>query len=257
MPENTTPYWFTRMGGKQYLKKRIIPLIPRLGVKTYVEPFVGSGKVLLGMEKFPKEVVNDLDKDVYVMWKGIRSVPLETFKKMDFTPSRDKFKRLKESKPSSLTQKLHRALYLNHLSFEGNMDSFGDNPTTFKTAANWFKRMQKDLPAIQERLKPMTILNTDWKQVVRKYDSPSTFFYVDPPYYEVEGYGLPDVPPEELYDVLSKTKGQWIMSYNDVPIIRKLFKDYTIKRVTTRYSFGEKQEKTPEVLIMKLHKSNS
>lgn len=236
-----TPYWFSRTGGKQNLKHQITPLIPP--ADTYVEPFVGGGKVLLSMDKYPREVVNDLDNDVYYAWIGMKSASLKTIADMDFTRSRKKFKQVLKTAPS-----LYRSLYLNINSFGANMRGYGDtsmNPALYK------KKLMDHLPKIKERLKDMTILNRDWKSVVREYDGPNTFFYFDPPYFGTRGYGFDVITPEQLFDVLSKLKGKWILSYNDIPVIRKLFSGYIIKSLTTRYTSSSKnKEGVGEVLIL-------
>lgn len=238
-----TPYWFSRIGGKQFLKHQITPFIPKADI--YVEPFVGGGKVLLSMDKYPCEVVNDIDKDVYYAWAGMKSAT--TIADMDFTRSREKFKQVLKSAPS-----LYRSLYLNINSFSANMRGYGDasgNPALYK------KRLMDNLPKIKERLKDMTILNRDWKSVVREYDGPNTFFYFDPPYFGTLGYGYEVITPEQLFDVLSKLKGKWILSYNDIPVIRRLFSGYIIKSLTTRYSSAPKaKEGVGEVLILNNHR---
>lgn len=241
-----TPYWFNRLGGKQYLKKKIGPLIPK-DIQTYVEPFVGSGKVLLSLDPFPKEVVNDLDKNTYYLWKDMKSVKPSFIASMDLTPSKTKFDQLKNSKPSTIPQRLYKNLYINANSFSSMNKSFvdkGDGPGNFQ------KKLVKNLPEIQERLKGITITNKDWKSVVKQYDGKDSFFYLDPSYYEVEGYGLPDVTPEDLWDVLSKTKGRWLLSYNDVPIIRKLFHAFNIRQLSTHHRDAEGGRKPVKEVVI-------
>lgn len=36
-----------------------------------------------------------------------------------------------------------------------------------------------------------TVENLDWQDCIKRYDRPHTFFYLDPPYWQVEGYGVP------------------------------------------------------------------
>jgi len=238
-----TPYWFSRVGGKQYLKKKITAVLPRDGVTKFVEPFVGSGKVILSMDDYPKEVVNDMDKDVYWLWKGMKTVKPASIEKMDLTPSKEKFNSLRDSKGRSL----YKSIYLSLNGFRSRMNKYGG----IANVVEYKRKLLEKLPDIQERLKKMTILNQDWKKVVKSHDSPGTLFYLDPPYYEVEGYGdLPPVTPEDLQAVLSKVKGKWALSYNDVPIIRKLFSGYKIRSMTTRHSAQAGGVKTvKEVLI--------
>jgi len=84
-----------------------------------------------------------------------------------------------------------------------------------------------------------TILNEYYKKVMYKYDSPNTFFYLDPPYEKSDGLYIHDtVSINELYDILSKIKGFFLLSYNNSPIAKKLFKDYRIRILNTKYGKG-------------------
>jgi DNA adenine methylase len=72
-------------GGKNYLAKRIVELMPRH--LHYVEPFLGGGAVLfardpedpdlwLAPHKGVSEVVNDIDKRLYNFWQVLRDPEL-------------------------------------------------------------------------------------------------------------------------------------------------------------------------------------
>ena len=71
-----------------------------------------------------------------------------------------------------------------------------------------------------------------------KYDSPNSFFYIDPPYEgsDKEHYENSYIDYEELKDYLDRLRGKFLLSINDSPYIRKLFKDYDITKVKTRYT---------------------
>jgi len=76
---------FSRIGGKNYLKKKIYEFFPDESTyTTYVEPFIGGGSMYLLKDPSPKEVINDLDKGVASVYKGIKSLPAETIKNMNF-----------------------------------------------------------------------------------------------------------------------------------------------------------------------------
>ncbi len=105
-----------RVGGKSKLKDYIISLIPTH--KIYVEAFVGGGAVFFGKEPSENEVVNDLGKDIYHIYKDMKTVGEQMINK-DFTPSRDKFERLKKQNTfNSKTERLFRNLYLSLIMLE-------------------------------------------------------------------------------------------------------------------------------------------
>jgi DNA adenine methylase len=89
-----------------------------------------------------------------------------------------------------------------------------------------------------KRLDGVTIENTDWPDLVKRYDRPHTFFYCDPPYLETAGYasefGLAD--HAKLAQVLRGIEGKYLLSINDHPAIRNLYKGLTIRPIQTTYT---------------------
>jgi len=69
--------------------------------------------------------------------------------------------------------------------------------------------------------------NMDFADVIEKYDSKSTYIYLDPPYYKTENYysnhdfGIQD--HERLANSLHKVKGKFSMSYYDFPQLHDWF----------------------------------
>jgi site-specific DNA-adenine methylase len=61
------------------------------------------------------------------------------------------------------------------------------------------------------------IYNLDYKDIISKYDSESTFFYVDPPYMGKEEYYINHDfnkdTHKELSEVLNNIKGKFLLSY--------------------------------------------
>ena len=71
--------------------------------------------------------------------------------------------------------------------------------------------------------------NMDFEDVIRKYDTTKTYFYVDPPYYIVgEGdyYSNHDFnrnDHERLANVLKKVQGKFSLSYYDFELLHQWF----------------------------------
>ncbi|WP_177226010.1 DNA adenine methylase, partial [Arsenicibacter rosenii] len=69
--------------------------------------------------------------------------------------------------------------------------------------------------AYQERLRRVTIESYDVLKVIRAYDAPDAFFYLDPPYVSAdqghyEGYTLEDF--RRLLDACANLKGRFLLS---------------------------------------------
>ena len=61
---------FARQGGKNYLKKIIVPMLPDENeIDTYVEPFVGGGSIFYNTPDYKKKVISDVDSEVYTIHK--------------------------------------------------------------------------------------------------------------------------------------------------------------------------------------------
>jgi DNA adenine methylase len=95
-------------GGKQYLARRIVDLMPPH--LHYCEPFFGGGAVLL--EKGPEgvsEVANDVNRDLTNFWRVLQGV--ETF---------ERFRRFVEAVPFSEEEWRKAADVMDHIN-EGDI----------------------------------------------------------------------------------------------------------------------------------------
>lgn len=84
--------------------------------------------------------------------------------------------------------------------------------------------------------------------------APHTFFYVDPPYWDCEGYygkGLFSRDDfGQLAAQLASIKGRFLLSLNDTPGVREVFKGFDIEAVQTKYTCSNgKNISAGEVLI--------
>lgn len=93
-----------------------------------------------------------------------------------------------------------------------------------------------------------------WQDCMRKYDRPHTFFYCDPPYWEMEGYGV-DFPYSnyiELAEFMRSCKGNVMVSINDHPAIREAFNGLHILGLDIKYSVAntEGPQQTSKELVI-------
>jgi len=102
--------------------------------------------------------------------------------------------------------------------------------------------------------------NMDFEELIKKYDSPSTYFYLDPPYWKTENYysnhDFDRSDHERLANVLKNIQGRFSLSYYDFDLLNNWFpKDkyvWTTKGFTKAAAAkkGVKQNKSEELLIM-------
>lgn len=230
---------FGRMGGKSKISKELINKFPPLELfKYYVEPFVGAGNIFFRKPYIEGqvEVINDLDSDVYKVMKALKSRNKYVNDNINRAIDKEYFDSIKHKTDAlSILEKLKSSYFKSGKSFD---TTYGSDTHTY---------IKKDFSPYKDRLKHTIILNESFEKVITEYDSPTTFFYLDPPYESETQTDYKDyVTPEEVYDVLSKVKGYFMLSYNDSPKIRKLFKGYKIRTIKTTYentTFSEKRTK--------------
>lgn len=253
------PAIVARTGGKGLLKNTIFKLIPEH--KTFVELFVGGGSVFFGHPQSEVEVVNDLDKDIYNIFRDTKAVG-DKMKGRSFAPNRKKFWRLVDQKNfRNNVERLYRNIYVTLNSFGGSRLSYIGDQTEELILSGKSKFSKRIYPKkwqndkFKERLKDTTILNEDFRKVIKKYDAPDTFFYLDPPYSRADknkDYVETGVTIDDVYNAVKNIKGKFLLSYDDVPEAKKLFKNYNILRVPTKYQSGKGgiTKKVCELLIM-------
>ncbi len=247
------------IGGKRYLAKTIIQHINTIPHATYCEAFVGMGGVFLRRDHRPKaEVINDYSKDVANLFRVLEHhyLPFIELIRWKLT-TRAEFERLAITDPTTLTdlQRAARFLYLQRLAFGGKVS--GKNFGVDVTGGGRFNitKLIPMLEDVHERLAGVVIECLDYKEFIRRYDRDTTLFYLDPPYYGNEGdYGHGLFNRDEftaMAELLKGIKGTFILSLNDRPEVRKLFKGFNIYKVKTLYTLAGRGHAKPvgEVLI--------
>lgn len=164
----------------------------------YVEPFGGSGAVLMSKTPSTVEVYNDLDRAVVTFFRVLRNQPHELIKSLELTPyAREELESANEALPKGTELKgidpsitdleIARLFYV--LSWQGR----GNNSATARIKAGWrfmtkendhvvqFRDMDK-IYSVAWRFKNVTIERDDAIAVCKRFDSLDTLHYLDPPY---------------------------------------------------------------------------
>ena len=216
-----------RIGGKRQLKKRLVGMFPNDYEKmTYVEPFVGAGHVFYAKNPSDKEVINDKDSNIITIHKGLKEFSHDLQGK--YKLSRQSFDAWKHKTPKTAKEKFMKDWILSKFSFATGRGSYAPD-----RGSNGM--IMRDY---SQRLKDVVILNQDYETVLRKYDSPNTLFYLDPPYEESKRtahYSHSTFDINHLKSLLDRIKGKFILTFNDGKHIRDLFRGYNITSVKVRY----------------------
>ena len=275
------------VGNKTSILHILYALFP-LKYGRYIEPFGGSGAVLLGKETPDKfEVYNDYNQNLVNLFCCMRERPLAFVKELGFLPlnSRDDFKVMKkflqkeEFDDAFLEQELElttitlptietnevrelykapyqeynlrrAALFLKLLrySYSSSCKSFSCQPFSIRSLFGLVQEFSR-------RMESVIIENQDFEVLIKHYDRPDAFIYCDPPYYTSEyvyecGFTWED--HVRLHDALASASGKWLVSYNDCPEIRELYHGYEIFDFSRIHNMVQKYEagkEFPELLI--------
>lgn len=216
-------------GGKYSHLGWLLPLLPM--TNHFCEPFAGSAAVLLNREPSPVETYNDIDGEVVNFFRTLRDNKCELIEAISLTPfSREEFRIAIEESTEGLTNvERARRFFVKARQVRTGLAqtaSVGRWANCLNTSrrgmsgavSRWLGSID-GLYEVSERLLRVQIENLPAIEVIKKYDSPDTLFYCDPPYPpEIRGdinaykYEMDDKGHRELAKVLLKCKGKVAVS---------------------------------------------
>lgn len=241
MTHNASPIipW---MGGKSRLAEKLLPLFP--AHKCYVEVFCG-GAAMYFLRPMPAqaEIINDINGDLVNLYRVVQH-HLDAFVQQFrwALTSRQMFKWLQLTNADTLTdiQRAARFFYLQQHAFGARIEGQNFGTATTGPVVNLL-RIEESLSAAHLRLAGGTCVeNLPWRACVAKYDRDHTFFYMDPPYWQTEGYGVPFAweEYEAMAAFMRQAKGRVMVSINAHPDIRALFAEFRMEELSIKYTVG-------------------
>lgn len=241
------------IGGKARISKWIVPQIPT-DIETYVEGFSGMFWVFYNMDlkNFPnlKTVVyndfNRLNANLLKCTKryeelydellkypcqqvGVVDTPpeyrtmFEEYQKYVFNPDLV----INEENEMEIAAKY---VYVLTQVFSGSKPEkarYTDYKGKYRCKVLIFMDKLRN-PTFREHFDKITFVeNMDFHDVVQKYDSESTYFYMDPPYFKTENYysnhDFDVTDHERLSNTIKSIKGRFSLSYYDFPKLSEWF----------------------------------
>ena len=125
--------------------------------------------------------------------------------------------------------------YLLKVAFGSQMNGVFGYCTTSPPRLNILD-LEESIIQIHWRLARVTLENLPCSEVIERYDRTHTFFYLAPPHYGIKAYRLEPKDFEVLAQALARVKGKFLMSLNDHPEVRGIFKHFKIQSVALKYS---------------------
>lgn len=273
------------IGGKSKIGKWITTFYPT-DMETYVETFGGMFWCFYNMdlEKYPnlKTVVyNDFNPLNYNLFKCLEN-PTELLKVVNSIPCQEKgvdntpelykilFGNFQQSlfsgelviKSPDYMVAAQYAYILTQV-FSGSKpesSSFIDLKGKYKSKYLTFRDKLANPKWVEKFLKITKVENLDFETVIQKYDSESTYFYLDPPYWKTENYysnhDFDRGDHERLARILHQVKGKFSLSYYEFDLLREWFPQPQYRWESKEFvkaaaaKKGKTQNKGTELLIL-------
>lgn len=249
-------------GGKSKMVKILDKFFPK-NIDKYIETFTGGGSVLLHIiQKYNPQIVyaNDIDENLINYYNSIKNDAqkvvdecIEIKNKFNNETFTSEFKKLNRNKASHF--------------FTSNKTSFSGLNKNYSSQAydrNFSIKCIEKIKDVSKVIHYTNFINRDYREledVIDKIDG--YFIYLDPPYFGNRDKGLygdkgklhKEFNHNDLFEWVDKhSKNNKIMlSYDDSPYIRELYKDYNIYSFDFVYSMtntgGNLCKKGGEIVI--------
>jgi DNA adenine methylase len=273
------------IGGKSKIGKWINEYYPK-DMETYVETFGGMFWCFFNMDLklYPnlKEVVyNDFNPLNHNLFKCVQN-PSELLKAVNNIPCQQLGESVtpaiyKEQFNSFQKELFASGFTINNVDYEvaakyayiltsifsgskpetsGFIDLKGNYKSKFLTFRDKLSK-----PEWVEHFNKITkVENMDFADVIKKYDSESTYIYLDPPYWKTENYysnhDFDSGDHERLADCIKASQSKWSLSYYDFPQLHTWFPQNVYRWEEKEFAKaaaakkGVKQNLSKELLIL-------
>lgn len=273
------------IGGKSKIGKWIVPFYNK-NMEVYLETFGGMFWCFYNMDlkQFPnlnKVVYNDFNPLNYNLFKCVQN-PTELLRAInnidcqkqgvDVTPEI-----YKEQFISFQAEIFNEGFSVNAYDYEvaakyvyiltqvfsgskPETSGFIDLKGKYKSKYLTFRDKLSKPDWVDHFMKITDVENMDFDEVIQKYDSPSTYIYLDPPYWKTENYysnhDFDRQDHERLANVLHGVQGKFSLSYYDFELLHEWFPEDKYTWVRKEFAKaasakkGEKQNMGEELLIM-------
>ncbi len=257
---------FGYYGGKFSHLEFILPLLPA-HYTHFCEPFGGSAAVLINRPPAPVETYNDLDGEVVNFFECLRDDCDKLIRAISLTPfSRQELVKACTPQPGLTALERARRFFVRArqtrtgLALTSSEGRWAHCVLTSRAAmagavSRWLGSVE-GLPQIVQRLQRVQIENVPAAEIILRYDSPQTLFYLDPPYpHEARGdakaYGheMSDREHEELAELLYAVRGAVAVSSYLCPLMESLYRDWRRVEADTRLCHSTKGERTESVWL--------
>lgn len=253
----------------------IYQMLPK-DADAYIEPFAGSGAIFIGREPAAYEWINDINPYAINFFQVLQAQPEAFWDRLQSMTARVEavklepkerqsafFREVRDWQPACA--EIHGAIWFYFIakySMNGiirfNKSGFCNSSwcQTFK-GRGIFDREWFD--AVVERIRYTRFTQMDFGRMllsIPKELQPKAIAVLDPPYQgvftEYDRIKFSDADHEQLATILQNTHFRWLLTINDTPMVRNLYKGMNMKEVEIHYSCSNTAKgrgKKPELFI--------
>lgn len=207
----------------------------------FIEPFVGGGIVSLtvAFENLAQKIIMvELDEEIAVVWQTILNGANQWLAEeiVQFNLSLSNIQRVLDKKEKSVAETAFATILKNRV-FHGGIMAKGSglikNGENGKgLSSRWYPdTLKKRISAINFVKHKIEFIQGDAFEVMEKHmENSLAVFFIDPPY-TVAGkrlYTHYDIDHERLFDLSSRIKGNFLITYDDTPEVRNWAEKYDL-----------------------------
>ena len=230
-------------GGKYSHLPFILPHIPK-DSRHFCDVFGGSAAVILNLPPAPAETYNDLDSELVNFFRMLRERGDDLVRAISLTPfSREELAAACRREPGLSKLERARRFYvrarqtrtgLAQTSSEGRWAHcvLTSRAGMSGAVSRWLGSVE-GLPEIAQRFQRVQIENAPAREVIQRYDTSDTVFYLDPPYVHAArgdsaayAHEMSDNDHVELARTLHRIRGRAVLSGYRTPLYDQLYKDW-------------------------------
>ena len=253
---------FTYMGSKAVVADWIVPLMD-IPHRAYIETHCGSAGILINKARVPWEMINDLDGEVINFYRQLRDNGERLAELIELTPdSRVEFELSHEPCEDEMERarrffvRQNQGFFMNKavvdMSWNSGYPSYAKFGFSHSTAMNRWRQRTNNLWIFVERFRDVHIECVDALQVLERFDSENTLFYVDPPYYEgsqrteedMYGHGgTSEQSHRDLAEVLHRSKSKIVLSGYQCELYDELYPDWDVQYKKTGMTISKEKRR--------------
>lgn len=180
------PKWH---GGKSYLARRIIALMPPH--RIYVEPFLGGGSVLLNKLPSSIEIVGDVHFDLIRFWRALRDHPevmadrlrAISYCEKEFLAAKDRIASTGGTEVDFLVaNRMSRGGLGKDFAWSDRLRGKRRIGGPVPGDVNAWDTFRESIPSIARRIRDVHFKNFNAIRWIEEIDDKDTLIYCDPPY---------------------------------------------------------------------------